>query len=223
MMNKQKGNMYSWVDYTWNPIKGVCPHKCVYCYMSRFPTGKLRFDRKCMKDNLGKNNTIFVGSSTDMFAEKVPSIWIEKVLKYCKFHFPDNTYLFQSKNPNRFKEFISQFPNKTILGTTLETNRTTTSISKAPLPSERAYAMAELRKYHIDMMVSIEPILDFDLEVFINYLKDIKPIFVSVGADSKNSNLPEPNSEKLEELIKELKKFTEVKIKTNLFRLYKKR
>ena len=69
------------------------------------------------------------------------------------------------------------------------------------------------------IFLSIEPIMDFDLEPFVQIIKNIKPKFVSIGADSKNHNLPEPSKEKIEVLIRELKKFTEVKIKDNLKRL----
>lgn len=34
-MNKQKGDMYDFVKYTSNPIKGPCEHDCKYCYMKR--------------------------------------------------------------------------------------------------------------------------------------------------------------------------------------------
>jgi len=68
-------------------------------------------------------------------------------------------------------------------------------------------------------MISIEPITDFNLEFFIKIIKEIKPKFVSIGADSKGHNLPEPSWDKVQELIKELKKFTEVRIKDNLERL----
>lgn len=44
---------------------------------------------------------------------------------------------------------------------------------------------------------------------------------VTIGADSKGSNLPEPSKEKIEALIKELRKFTQVKLKQNLNRLIK--
>ena len=113
MLNKQRGNMYPWCDFTWNPIKGKCPHECVYCYMNRFPQGELRLDEKCLKDNLGEDNTIFVGSSMDMFAWSILPDWILKVLNHCN-KYPDNTYLFQSKNPYRFLRLFKQFPSKTI-------------------------------------------------------------------------------------------------------------
>lgn len=211
---KKGSNMYGWINFTWNPIRGVCPHFCKYCYMKRFPQKELHLDEKSFNDDLGEGNTIFVGSSTDMFAEKVPSEWISKVLEYCR-KYPDNTYLFQSKNPYRFYSF-SPYPNKVIWGTTIESNRDYKKISKAPKVFERFDAM---RRNNERNMVSIEPIMDFDLNIFVDWIKEIEPEFVSIGADSKGSNLPEPSPEKINKLIIELKKFTEVRIKPNLKRL----
>lgn len=210
MMNKQKGNMYDWVTHTWNPIRGKCPHECSYCYMKRFKVRELRFVEKELKQNLGKGNVIFVGSSTDMFAQEVSSDWIINVLEHCaKF---DNTYLFQSKNPQRFQDF--SFPDKSFFGTTIETNRIT-NVSKAPPPTERQYWIGEMP----NRMVSIEPVMDFDLDVMSNWLKDINPVFVSIGADSQRHGLEEPSAEKIKALITGLREFTEVRVKKNLKRL----
>ena len=68
-------------------------------------------------------------------------------------------------------------------------------------------------------MVSIEPILDFDLDVFTKWIKEIDPEFVSIGADSQNHHLLEPPADKIKALIKELKTFTKVIEKPNLGRL----
>lgn len=214
-MNKQAGNMYPWVSHTWNPIRGKCPHDCSYCYMKRFKVGDLRLAEKELGTDLGKGNFIFVGSSTDMFAKEVPAEWIHRVLLHCCAF--DNTYLFQSKNPGRFLESLV-FPPKTVFGTTIESNREY-GLGKAPMRKFRHAAMKNLvgRK-----MISIEPVMDFDLSFFPNWIKEIQPEFVSIGADSKGHSLSEPDHEKVEELIRELEKFTEVKVKPNLKRLQRK-
>ena len=215
MLNKQKGNMYSWVTHTWNPIKGKCPHDCLYCYMKVYPRPELHFDEKELKTNLGKGNFIFVGSSCDMWANDIPAMWIEDILAYCSEF--DNTYLFQSKNPARFNKMC--FPFSTILGTTIETNRPyPREIGKAPEPLLRYSIMASWEGPE-NKMVSIEPIMDFDLDVMVRWIKDIEPELVSIGADSKGHNLPEPPADKVRQLIEELQKITEVKLKDNLKRL----
>ena len=214
MLNKQKGNMYAFVTHTWNPIKGKCKHNCDYCYMKVFPQKPLHFVEKELKDDLGQNNFIFVGSSTDMFAEDVSKEWISKVLEHCRIS--KNTYLFQSKNPMRFNEFINEFPLSSIFGTTLESN-INHGISLAQDVSARAVWLSDF-KANIKM-VSVEPIMDFDLVPFVIMIKNIEPQWVAIGADSKHHHLVEPSAEKIETLITELKKFTEVKIKDNLKRL----
>ncbi len=215
VLNKQKGNMYAFVTHTWNPIKGECSHDCKYCYMKVWKQKPLRLVEKELNDDLGEGNFIFVGSSTDMFAEDVNYGWIMRVLKICrKYH--NNTYLFQTKNPKRFNSFKSQFPPKSVFGTTLESNKEH-KISNAPSVIERA---THLSDFEADSkMVTIEPITDFDLEYFMLMIMNIDPEWVNIGADSKGHNLQEPSKEKIKALIKALKRFTEVKIKDNLKRL----
>jgi len=213
-LNKQKGNMYPFVSHTYNPIRGRCPHNCVYCYMKGFNVGELRFVEKELETNLGAGNFIFVGSSTDMWAEYIPEKWIERVYLKCLEH--PNRYLFQTKNPVRFLECWSLFPDDTLLGTTIETNRHYDFISKAPKVENRYNWMQELS---YPTMISIEPIMDFDLDILVKWIAEIKPEFVSIGADSKRHNLPEPAPDKLEHLIEALQDITVVKLKDNLKRL----
>ena len=163
---------------------------------------------------LGKGNTIFIGSSCDMFADAVPEEWIRKVFdKILKS--PENTYLFQSKNPERFSRYAA-FPFNTIWGTTIETNRESKLTTNAPPVEER---FDWIRAVEGRKMVSMEPIMDFDLLPVLNMMRQIKPEFISIGADSKGHNIPEPDKEKVLILIDELKKITEVKIKENLKRI----
>jgi len=184
--------------------------------MKRYPQPELHFDEKGLKTDLGKGNTIFVGSSCDMWAEDVSSLWVRLTLAHCIDKHPFNNYLFQSKNPDRFREFASLYPPNFMIGCTIETNRDYSFISKAPATYNRKVA---IERYAIPKMISIEPIMDFDLEHFPKWIEDIKPEFVSIGADSGNNHLPEPSAYKIKALIGSLKEFTEVKVKDNLKRL----
>jgi len=208
--------MYGFVTHTWNAIKGRCSHNCKYCYMIPFWKSDVHLDEKELKQDLGKENFIFVGSSTDMFAENIPKLWIEKVLAHCR-NYDKNTYLFQSKNPKRFIEFKDFFPEKTILGTTIESD-CSWGFSNPPSMLERAKAMGRL---DFDKMVTIEPIMDFELGNLVRLIKLANPKWVNIGADSKGHNLPEPSGGKVKDLIKVLNSFTEIKQKKNLDRLFK--
>jgi protein gp37 len=170
-------------------------------------------DEKELDKNLGSGNFIFIGSSCDMWAENIPSEWIEAVLKQVK-KYPCNKYLFQSKNPRRFSEFDIDLPDHCITGTTIETNRTYICMGITPPPNERAIAMDGRYGF-----ITIEPILDFDIYLFVAMIKNANPDYVNIGADSGNNHLPEPEPEKIKELISELETFTEVHLKKNLKRL----
>jgi len=184
--------------------------------MKRFKLKDVRLDEKELKTDLGEGNFIFVGSGTDMFAQSVPDEWIVRVMTYCKMYY--NQYLFQSKNPGRFMFFDK--PENSVLGTTIETNRLYEDIiGMSPHVSQRAYYMTSLKRYGFKRMVTIEPILDFDLSEFVGMIKEIGPDWVNIGADSKGHGLPEPDRFKIAQLINSLKEFTTVNLKSNLWRL----
>jgi len=234
------GNMYPWVDYTYNPLAGKCPHDCSYCYMKRPPVcwsakykGPLRIHEKEMNVNLHglkvvrrlnlpfiPDNTplVFVCSGNDL---GVASLEIKRrIFQKCQEE-PANYYLFQSKNPTRFVETLKDFPPLSIFGTTLETNREDLlkKISKAPSPFLRVCGLLMLSLNGHHTMVSVEPKMKCDPEVMIRWIAMIAPDFVSVGADSGNNGLPEPSVKEVKILIDGLKKHNLVLEKENLGRL----
>jgi len=237
-LNKPSGNMYPWA-WTWNPLGGHCLHGCIYCYVTKkicpmfLQRGNKKYvgEPRLIKKEFGANlkkpddgKVIFVEACGDLFQGAVSDDIILAVLEYCNA-FPKNEYLFQSKNPERFHDFLDDFPPKIILGTTIETNRhiilTIDEDWVRPPPSRilRALKFAPLSTKGRKTMISIEPLVDFDTVPFLNMIRIPNLDFVSIGADSQNCNLPEPNPEKLYDFIKELEKFTEVRIKKNLKRL----
>jgi hypothetical protein len=56
--------------------------------------------------------------------------------------------------------------------------------------------------------------MDFDLETFVNWVKEINPVMVHVGYDNYNNNLSEPSVSKTYQLIDQLRVFTRVKTLT---------
>ena len=66
-------------------------------------------------------------------------------------------------------------------------------------------------------MVTIEPVLKFDVFEMIDILRIIKPEWINLGADSGNHKLPEPAKEKLLELMDRI----DIRQKKNLKRLLK--
>ncbi len=219
--NKSVGHMYPWVDATWNPIQGLCPHRCTYCYMHRFwglhGAKKQVLKEGYLQDDLGSGMRYFVGSATDMWL--ADQGWIHQVLDHCRTY-AGNAYLFQSKNPAQMIGY--DFPPDTTLGTTVETDDRELGqrLSRAPYPAARITALDFLRRFtNAKIMVSIEPVVEFSLPRLVDLIRQCYPDFVSIGADSGRKKLPEPSPKKIMFLIGALRQFTEVRIKPNLRRL----
>ncbi len=204
---------------TWNPVVG-CTYGCKFCWARRLAEGRLRhlpqyqfgfypYVIESELDRRFKSGLIFVSSMGDLWGDWVPRRDIFAVLKVVRVS-PNATFLFLTKNPQRYFDF--DLPANSIAGVTIETNRDVQGISKAPAPFSRFASFLNLA--HPRKFISIEPIMDFDLDIMVTWVKDIAPEFVFCGYDNHNSGLPEPSLEKTQELIAELQKFTEVRIKT---------
>ena len=215
-----KSNMYDETK-TWNPFKG-CLFDCVYCRPSFQQQAKRQMHR-CMDcynyvphyhpDRLNKipsKPNIFVCGNSDIcFCRRASFVFdiIEAIKKHNRRR-PDKIYYFQSKRPEYFKQFLNDFPTNAVLLTTLETNRDEgyRKISKAPVPTERYRQFLSLdfsRK-----VVTIEPVLDFDLDVFVDWITTINPMYVWLGYNSRSEQvqLPEPDDEKMARFIRQLRK-----------------
>jgi len=108
-------------------------------------------------------------------------------------------------------DFLDLYPKNVVLGATIESNRDY-AVSQAPPAIERYEAMKKLP--FKNKIVSIEPIMDFDLETFVQWIRDINPVTVHIGYDNYHNNLAEPSLAKTKELLQELSAFTNVKLLT---------
>lgn len=119
---------------------------------------------------------------------------------------PYKTYYFQSKRPEYFRQFEERLPQNVILVTTLETNRDAgyELVSKAPPPSERYRQFLALD--YPRKVVTIEPVMDFDVDVFAEWIASIGPEYVWLGYNSRprEVRLPEPDEGKLRALVERL-------------------
>lgn len=72
---------------------------------------------------------------------------------------------------------------------------------------------------HIQTIIEIDPVLEFDTERFVRMIENMNPSRVDIGA-AKNRDYPEPSKRKLQRLIQLLRKRgIEVRQKSNLKRL----
>jgi len=224
------GNMYYGVK-PYNPFVG-CLNGCIYCKPSFVRQVRRVYycqGRKCRKCfdfvphehperlllPVPTGKVIWPCAHGDIaFAD--PSFIRQIIIKTQRY--PDKTFYWQSKNPLRFAQYLNDFPkSNTILLTTLETNRDEGygKISKAPLPSIR---YNDFKNLNWDRKVlTIEPILEFDHDIFLSWIKDVNPEAIWIGYNSKPKSvqLPEPPKENTLAFIKAIYNYGyEVRIKT---------
>lgn len=218
-------NMYNWIDKTYNPLAGECSHKCSYCWVNnlkkRSPeimkkySGEPRLDKNTLKKKVPRG-THFLCSCNDLFADVQDNIIME-ILRWANNQ--DCQWVIQTKDPYRMLNYIPWLPKNCIVGTTIETNRDVTHISKGIHPETRAKCISMVDR---ERFLTIEPIMSFDLELFLELIKLAKPNWVNVGCDSKNNHLPEPSAAEVQLLIEGIKKLgIEIRKKANLERLDK--
>lgn len=239
-MKNKEGNMYKEATI-WNVGVG-CNYNCKYCT----PSFKAQMKRqKPVIDKNGRKRGCqqcydYIPHFHEERLKKVPSlkkgsdftwIWSSGDISFASRldmleillrveELPTRIFFFQSKNPRYFKQF--NFPDNTILGTTIESNRWYNDVSNAPNPYIRwidFYTLQHPRKF-----VTIEPVLNFDLLKLVNWMGVIAPERVYIGYDTKKtwwlvngekfylSNY-EPPRDKVEALINNLEEFTTVKRK----------
>jgi len=234
MRKISKTRMFGFVKYTCNPIVG-CYHECIYCWARRQAKRLKRLCDKCYKfiphyhmERIYKdqeqrifkktpaNAIVFLCDMSDIFGWWVSHVRLMEILDFIK-HNPQTTFFLETKNPSKILQYRGDIPKNVILSTTIETDHyPKEGISKAPPPEERVKIFWQLRHPH--KHVSIEPIIDFDLNTLVEWIKDIEPEMVSIGYDNygilKKHGIPEPSKEKYLKLKSELSKFTHVEDKT---------
>ena len=99
-----------WTDYTWNPIKGLCPHDCWYCYArkvyERFGWDtEMRFELrdpkaidKLHRKNIPDGSKVFVCSTFELFHPEVPKAWRKIIFDVIKL------------NPKIIFQILTKFP-----------------------------------------------------------------------------------------------------------------
>jgi hypothetical protein len=199
---------------TWNPFKG-CGFDCSYCV----PTFKKQAKRQkrlcelCYKyephahperlTRIPAAKTVFVCGNADIsFCDTGYLMQIVEAIKARKARI-ETTYYLQSKRPECLEPVLKSLPGNVVLVTTLETNRDEgyASVSKAPVPSIRYQQFKNLG--YPRKVVTVEPVMDFDVDEFTSWIISIKPEYVWLGysSHSKKVPLPKPSPEKLKAFV----------------------
>ena len=221
----RNGDIYSWISHMFSHAMGMCGFRCKYCYTDNSGATRHLADGTSTKrplcyegcaairaaslfvnltDQLGAPRTYFMERCNDIMGNWLDAAAIKAILAHCCQH-PINTYVFQSKNPGRFKQFIDCLPPKVMIGATIETNRSTASVSRAPHPRYRYAGIKAVKELvmdrpHTETFITVSPILDFDVDELSEWLIDARPNIVNISADSGHNGLIEPSYAKVCEL-----------------------
>lgn len=197
-----------WADYTWNPVTG-CRHGCPYCYAgpltarfvkegdkpADFTEPRFHVNRVDEPARLSTPSAIFVGSMCDLWGEWVPRAWINAVLRACR-DAPQHEYLFLTKNPKRYAEFVALMPPKAWLGLTLDF---AADRGHAPEPFTRVGAFQQLNTYP-RRFVSLEPVHRNTVAQIGACLEVIRPRGVLVGIQTARGGAYKPNLPEMHEV-----------------------
>jgi DNA repair photolyase len=212
--------------FTFNPFVG-CKHGCTYCYARKIAKRQKHRCINCynfvphehperLDKKFPKGSQVFVCSMGDISFASMG--YINKIIKSIQKQ-PDVTFLIQTKYPFVFTcidRFIwEHIPDNIIFGITIEStyqDYVYESLYKPPDVYDRVLSFARVK--HARKYVTIEPIMNFEMDMMVQWIKTIQPEFVYIGYDNHNHHLPEPSLENTLKLIEELEKFTEVRKKT---------
>jgi protein gp37 len=211
--------MFPFIDQTWNPVAGECPYNCYekpdgkpgcwakilvdrYHYVKY--QGAARLDAEAMR-KIPDSGFTFVESMGE-----ISTLGVEDALTLMNEirRHPSAKYLTLSKNPTWYKTMHEKgvdFPLNVTLGATIETNEKITR-SRAPEPYFRLDALLWAKQnLGNPVFISIEPIMEFNRDIFLPMLSYIHPWAVAIGYNNYKNKLPEPRLAKTRELIKALR------------------
>ena len=137
--------------YTINPVKGLCPVACEYCYARRLYkrfkwNPEIRYVPEVWADRIPDGSKVFVGSTFELFLDSLPNTWMEFTLTNIKLN-PQTTYIFLTKQPQNLIKW-SPFPENCWVGISVTNHK---SLIKAQFHLAKIEAKVKF--------VSVEPFL----------------------------------------------------------------
>jgi protein gp37 len=180
-MNNVKKSI-GWAHWTINPVKGICPVGCPYCYARKaygrncnevFKDKSIRYDMTVWTGlrKAKAGDRIFVGSTIDLF-HPLCSLWNDQIFEICA-SWPELTFIFLTKCPENLPK---EFPYNCWVG-----------VSVDGTPEKSPMSLAGLRDCIAKVkIISFEPLLGH-VSVPFNL---IGVNWVIIGAQTKPTKYP---------------------------------
>jgi protein gp37 len=186
-----------WCDYTINPVKGLCPMACSYCYArrmyKRFKWDEtIRFDRHGLDASPKGGAKIFVGSTMELFGDWVKPEWLEGIFNWCKIYKKD-TFIFLTKQPQNLIKW-SPFPDNCWVGVS------TTDAKKFIEAGTSLEIIQAAVKF-----ISVEPLLSWDNGqpgFMANMFKQWGLNWIIIGQQTPIKAITMPKQEWIENILK---------------------
>jgi len=184
-----------WTDESKNPVKGICPVGCSYCYAigfyKRFKWNpEIRFEPKVL-DEIKKTKKpckFFVGSTIDLFHPKVKEEWRKQILETIK-KCPHHIFQILTKLPQNLS--LEKYPDNLWIGISCD------GINKSPFNHIERLYIADVNIKFLSLEPYLQPINPFMLSNF---------DWVIVGGQTGNKKFVPPKIW-IDKIIKECRNY----------------
>lgn len=177
--------------YTINPVKGLCPVGCSYCYARRMYkrfkwNPEIRYNPDWTIELPDKPSRIFVGSTMELFGDWISDRWLKHLFDFVK-QFPQHTFIFLTKQPQNLPKW-SPFPNNCWVGVSA-TNADSAHSAIVALYSVKA----KVRFLSLEPLLEWKPLFSWFFPPHLNWL--------IIGQQTPASKKTQPKIEWVEEIV----------------------
>lgn len=187
-----------WAKWTINPVKGLCPVGCSYCYARRlygrncndvFKNKTIRYDPSVFLDlyKAKPGDRVFVGSTIDLF-HPLCSTWNDEIFSICR-RTEELTFIFLTKQPQNLINW-SPFPQNCYIGVSV-TNQDMYNNAIKYLSQVEANVK----------FLSFEPLLSRINNDIMSRLVDVGIDWVIIGAQTPYSKKTAPQISWVQEIL----------------------
>lgn len=186
-----------WCNFSINPVKGLCPMACEYCYARRMYK-RFHWDETIRYDDMVwqtgspiyNGSKVFVGSTMELFGDWIKPDWMQYIFEYVKA-VPKVTFIFLTKRPQNLIRY-SPFPSNCWIGVSI------------PDDVHTAGVFGYLKKIEASVkFISFEPLLSKILkpEILEPLLKSTGINWLIIGQQTPSRPATQPKIEWIKDIV----------------------